>query len=76
MTSRVILRFIDLGGAARTVDVQTPLFHLDQAWQTDAVERSQHPLSLVGTNECQFTVHPHEIITVRILAKDGMQAPD
>ncbi|MEO6965989.1 MAG: polysaccharide lyase family protein [Acidobacteriaceae bacterium] len=70
-----ILRFIDLGGAERTVNVQTPLFHLDQAWQTDAVERNQHPLSLVGTNEFQLTVHPHEILTVRIIASGGLQPP-
>ncbi|MDR5729826.1 MAG: glycosyl hydrolase-related protein, partial [Terriglobia bacterium] len=70
-----ILRFIDLGGAARTVTAETPLFDLQQAFQTDAVERNQTPLSLSGTHGFQFTVHPHEIVTVRIVAKDGIATP-
>jgi len=70
-----ILRFIDLGGAARAVTVETPLFDLQQAFQTDAVERNQTPLSLSGTHGFQFTVHPHEIVTVRIVAKDGIATP-
>ena len=70
-----ILRFLDLGGAARSVNVQTPLFHLQQAWQTDAVERNQKPLSLAGTNGFEFTIHPHEIVTVRIVAGDELQMP-
>ncbi|HUV97268.1 MAG TPA: glycosyl hydrolase-related protein, partial [Acidobacteriaceae bacterium] len=69
-----ILRFIDLGGAARTVTVETPLFDLQQAFQTDAVERNQTPLSLSGTHGFQITVHPHEIVTVRIVARNAMQA--
>jgi alpha-mannosidase len=68
-----ILRFLDLGGDTRAVTVETPLLQLQQAWQTDAVERNKTPLSLIGSNKFQFTVHPHEIVTVRILAKDGAQ---
>ena len=67
-----ILRFIDLGGATRTVTVETPLFDLQQAFQTDAVERNQTSLSLSGSHAFQFAVHPHEIVTVRIVAKDGV----
>jgi alpha-mannosidase len=70
-----ILRFLDLGGATRTVTAQTPLLQLQQAWRTDAVERNQKSLSLVGPKGFQFTIHPHEIVTVRIIGKDGMQAP-
>ncbi len=70
-----ILRFIDLGGVTRTVTVETPLFALQQAFQTDAVERNQAPLSLNGDHGFQFTVHPHEIVTVRIVARDGIAAP-
>jgi alpha-mannosidase len=62
-----ILRFLDLGGATRTVSVETPLLQLQQAWQTDAVERDQSQLSLIGTHEFQITVHPHEIVTVRLI---------
>ncbi len=69
-----ILRFIDLGGATRTVTVETPLFDLQQAFQTDAVERNQTPLSLSGAHGFQITVHPHEIVTVRIVARNAMQA--
>ena len=70
-----VLRFLDFGGAARTVTVQTPLLQLQQAWQTDAVERNQGPLSLLGAKGFQFTIHPHEIVTVRIIGKDVTQAP-
>ncbi|MHB8391449.1 MAG: glycoside hydrolase family 38 N-terminal domain-containing protein, partial [Acidobacteriaceae bacterium] len=69
-----ILRFIDLGGAARTVTVEAPLFDLQKAFQTDAVERNQTPLTLSGTHAFQITVHPHEIVTVRLIGKDAMQA--
>ncbi len=62
-----ILRFLDLGGASRTVTVDTPLWQLQQAWQTDAVERDQSQLSLSGAHQFQFTVHPHEIVTVRLI---------
>ncbi len=70
-----ILRFLDIGGATRTVTIQTPLLHLQQAWQADAVERNQEPLSLVGTGGVAFTVHPHEIVTVRIIGEDVTQSP-
>jgi alpha-mannosidase len=62
-----ILRFLDLGGATRTVTVETPLWQLEEAWQTDAVERDQSRLSLSAPHQFQFTVHPHEIITVRLI---------
>jgi len=69
-----ILRFLDLGGTVRTVTIQTPLLHLRQAWQTDAVERNEKPLLLVGSKGFQFTIHPHEIVTVRIVGKDMLQS--
>ncbi|MHB1936222.1 MAG: glycoside hydrolase family 38 N-terminal domain-containing protein [Acidobacteriaceae bacterium] len=66
-----ILRFLDLGGATRTVTVETPLLPLQQVWQTDAVERIQPQLQpqqlLVGPHEFQIIVHPHEIVTVRLI---------
>jgi len=70
-----VLRFLDLGGSTRTVVVQTPLLQLQQAWQTDAVERNRKPLSLLGSKGFEFTIHPHEIVTVRIDGKDVLQAP-
>ena len=60
-----ILRFLDFGGAERTVTVRTKYLRLEHVWQTDAVERGQTALPLVGENEFRFTVHPHEIVTVR-----------
>ena len=30
-----ILRFLDLGGVTRTVNVESPLLNLRQAWQTN-----------------------------------------
>lgn len=62
-----ILRFLDLGGATRTIAVKTPLLQLQQAWQADAVERNLKPISLLGTDGFTFTIHPHEIITVRMI---------
>ncbi len=64
-----VMRFLDLGAATRTVTVQTPLLQLQQAWQTDAVERKESPLSLVGETGFKFTIHPHEIVTVRLEGK-------
>ena len=62
-----ILRFLDFGGTERTVTVRIPCLHLDHVWQTDAVERGQTPLSVVGGNQFHFTLHPHEIVTVRLV---------
>jgi alpha-mannosidase len=60
-----ILRFLDLGGPARSVEVHLPLFSVDEAWQTDAVERDQAQLP---NTQSGFTlkIHPHEIVTVRV----------
>ncbi len=70
-----ILRFLDLGGQQRTVTVQTPLLQINQAWQADAVERNQAALPLVGTSGFTFTIHPHEIVTVRITGTQKSQTP-
>jgi alpha-mannosidase len=70
-----ILRFLDLGGAARPVTIQTPLLRLKEAWQSDAVERNGNPLPLIGANGFQFTIHPREIVTVRIVGDDVLPAP-
>lgn len=61
-----ILRFLDLGGEERTVAVEIPLLNLDHAWTTDAVERNDGTLRLVGTHAFNLEVHPHEILTVRV----------
>jgi len=70
-----ILRFLDLGGATRTVSVTTPLLHLEKAWQTNAVERDQNVLPLSGSQGFQFTVHPHELVTIRLVGNDVLKPP-
>lgn len=70
-----ILRFLDLGGATRTVSVATPLLQIEKAWQTNAVERDQKTLPLSGSQGFQFTVHPHELVTVRLVGNDVLKPP-
>jgi alpha-mannosidase len=67
-----ILRFLDLGGQTRSVSIRLPAFRLMSAWQTDAVERNQGQLPVQDGHEFSFTIHPHEIVTVRI-ATDGTE---
>ena len=64
-----VLRFLDLGGAERTVTVRMPAFHLRAAWKTDAVERDGAQLPLVSQDGFTYTVHPHEIVTVRVVGQ-------
>lgn len=70
-----ILRFLDLAGTTRTVSCHTPLLDLTQAWQTDAVERNEASLSLLDRHAFQFTIHPHEIVTLRIVGSDVVTPP-
>jgi alpha-mannosidase len=69
-----ILRLIDLGGAERTVNISTPLLMMNQAFETDAVERNQKPLA-VHSSEVQIEVHPHEIVTIRLSGSPLLHAP-
>lgn len=70
-----ILRFLDLGGAARTVTVRVPLLHVEKAWETDAVERDKGPLPLVGADGFKVAVRPHEIVTVRMVGSSVLKPP-
>ncbi|HEV2464461.1 MAG TPA: polysaccharide lyase family protein [Acidobacteriaceae bacterium] len=70
-----ILRFLDIGGVTRTVSVTTPLLNLVKAWQTNAVERNQKSLSLVDSHSFQFTVHSHELVTIRLVGSDVLKPP-
>jgi hypothetical protein len=60
-----ILRFLDFGGAERTVSVQIPWLRIDHVWQTDALERGQESLPIGEDDQFHFTIHPHEILTIR-----------
>jgi alpha-mannosidase len=70
-----ILRFLDLGGATRTVTVSTPLLAIDKVVQTDGVERDENPLELEGAHAFQVPVRPHQIVTVRVLGTPVLHAP-
>ncbi len=70
-----ILRFLDFGGTSRTVAVHTPLLQIDEVWQTDAVERNGKRLSPADSGGFQFTIHPHEIVTIRLVSHDLLKAP-
>jgi alpha-mannosidase len=62
-----ILRFLDLGGEARTVRVTLPQTSIEGASLTDAVERDIAPLTLADPHTLEIQVKPHAIITVRVL---------
>lgn len=62
-----ILRFLDLGGEQRTLTVRLPFLRVEEAWQTNAVERDEQKLSVSGDNAVSFVIHPHEIASVRIV---------
>jgi alpha-mannosidase len=61
-----VLRLLDLGGPTRSVSISLPAFRFISAWQTDAVERNQSRLAVKDGHEFTVTIHPHEIVTVRI----------
>ena len=64
-----ILRFLDLGGAERTVTVRTPTLHLVRVTQTDAVESGATSVPLTANDQFHFKIHPHEIVTLRVIAE-------
>ncbi len=69
-----IIRLIDLGGAVRTVNINTPLLAIGKAVETDAVERDKKPL-VVRPGGVQVEVHPHEIVTIRLSGDLRLHAP-
>ena len=64
-----ILRFLDFAGTERTVSVRIPWLRLGHVWKTDAVERGQEALSMTDDSQFHFTIHPHEIVTIRIVGE-------
>jgi alpha-mannosidase len=70
-----ILRFLDLGGTERPVIIGTPFLHLKSARRTDVVERDREPLPLIGAQGFKFTIHPREIVTVRIVGASVLPPP-
>jgi alpha-mannosidase len=66
-----ILRFLDMGGAQRTITVRIPLLRVEQAWQSNAVEKDGEKLSLSSDHAFSFVIHPHEIASIRIIGSDA-----
>lgn len=62
-----ILRLLDLAGAERSAAIRIPFVDIAQAWKTDALERGKESVSVTKDGRIQLTIHPHEILTLRIL---------
>ena len=60
-----VLRFLEVGGQASTVDVQTPRVDVKSAWTSDAMERKQAALSTTA-HGFSFSAKPYQIVTVRL----------
>jgi len=64
-----IVRLVEVGGESTKTRLTFPLFHLQQAWTTNAVEQNQSPLKVEG-NSLEVALRPHQIVTLRVIASD------
>jgi len=62
-----ILRFLDLGGAARKVRITLPQTYVEHAWVADALERDGRELTLSDPHTLELEVRPHAIVTIRLV---------
>ena len=62
-----ILRLLELAGEERAETIRIPFLSIKQVWKTDALERGETPVSVTNDGHIQFTIHPHEILTLRVL---------
>jgi alpha-mannosidase len=60
-----VMRFLEVGGQASTVDVQTPRLDVKSAWTSDAMERKQAAIT-TSAHGFSFSVKPYQIVTVRL----------
>jgi hypothetical protein len=60
-----ILRFLEVGGQANAVEVQTPRLDVKSAWSSDALERKQAALE-TSAHGFHFSIKPFQIVTVRL----------
>ena len=67
-----ILRFVEIGGQAGTVEVQTPRLDVKTAWSSDAMERKQAALE-TSAHGFRFSVKPFQIVTVRLEAEGNVK---
>jgi hypothetical protein len=61
----MILRFLELGGIASTVNVRIPLLNTEAAWSCNAMEQKKGELP-VAPHGFSFPVKPFQIVTVRV----------
>ena len=64
-----IVRLVETGGENTKARITFPLFHLQQAWTTNAVEQNKSPLNVQG-NSLEVSLRPHQIVTLRVIAAD------
>ena len=64
-----IVRLVEVGGENARARLTFPLFHLQQAWTTNAVEQNQSPLK-IDRDSLEVPLKPHQIVTMRIIAGD------
>ena len=64
-----ILRFIDLGGASRSITIETPLVALSKVVRTDAVERDGPAIAPDNPHAFRIEIHPYQIVTLRLLSQ-------
>ena len=62
-----ILRLLEVGGETATFRVTLPLFNIEHAWITTAMEENQREIPLSGPF-IQLSIKPHQILTLRIAA--------
>ena len=60
-----VLRFLEVGGQANSVEVQTPRLDVKSAWSSDALERKQAALE-TSAHGFRFSIKPFQIVTVRV----------
>ncbi|HLV94535.1 MAG TPA: polysaccharide lyase family protein [Candidatus Acidoferrales bacterium] len=62
-----ILRLLETGGEASKSSLTFPLFDLQHAWISNAVEENQEELRVSGSSVA-ISIEPHQILTLRIAA--------
>ena len=60
-----ILRFLEVGGEAKPVEVQIPHMDVKSAWSSDAMERKRAAIE-TSAHGFRFAVKPFQIVTVRL----------
>jgi alpha-mannosidase len=67
-----IMRFLETGGQASTVDVKATHFDVKSVWSSDALERKQSALSTTE-HSFAFPIKPFGIVTVRLEGAGNVQ---